>query len=83
MPILDDAVAWFVGRTVSRSDVGDHVAYLLEPVAVWVPEDDEEMLYLSDLDDLEPGQETPYRLYDRERGESARRYGLRFTLDVP
>lgn len=37
MPILDDAAAWFIGRTASRSDVGDYVAYLLEPVSVWAP----------------------------------------------
>ncbi|MGO9386374.1 MAG: flavin reductase family protein [Mycobacterium sp.] len=88
MPILDDALAWFIGRTVSRSDVGDHVVYLLEPVAVWAPESSEDVLYLSDLDfdvdDGDPGHETAHRLFDRERGDAARRYGVvRFTLDVP
>ncbi len=88
MPILDDALAWFIGRTVSRSDVGGHVVYLLEPVAVWAPESSEDVLYLSDLDfdvdDDDPGHETAHRLFDRERGDAARRYGVvRFTLDVP
>ncbi|BBX72768.1 oxidoreductase [Mycobacterium shinjukuense] len=83
MPILDDAVAWFVGRTASRSQVGDHVAYLLEPVAVWAPDCSEELLYLSDLDDLDPGHEPPQRVALYEPGEASRRYGLRFTLDVP
>ena len=32
MPILDDAVAWFVGKTLKRIDLGDHIGYLLEPV---------------------------------------------------
>jgi flavin reductase (DIM6/NTAB) family NADH-FMN oxidoreductase RutF len=83
MPILDDAAAWFVGRTVSRSEVGDHVAYLLEPLAAWAPESSDELLYLSDIDDFEPGHETPQRLYDGQRTEATRRYGVRFTLDLP
>ncbi|SON62605.1 4-hydroxyphenylacetate 3-monooxygenase reductase component [Mycobacterium simulans] len=90
MPILDDAVAWFVARTASRSDVGDYVAYLLEPVSVSAPESEEDLLYLSDLDfDVDdtddPGQEAAQqRFYNRERGEETRRYGgVRFTLDVP
>ncbi|VBA49146.1 flavin reductase family protein [Mycobacterium pseudokansasii] len=82
MPILDDAVAWFVGRTVSRSDVGDHVCYLLEPVSVWAPECSDELLYLSDIDDLDPGHEEPTRRF-YEPTEVTRRYGVRFTLDVP
>lgn len=83
MPILDESAAWFVGRTVSRSDVADHVAYLLEPVAVWAPENAEDLLYLSDIDDIEPGQEAPQRLYTGERTKAAQGYGMRFTLDVP
>ena len=86
MPILDDALAWFIGRTASRSDVGDHVVYLLEPVAVWAPESSEDVLYLSDLDfdvdDDDPGHDAPHRFFDRERGDATRRYGVvRFTLD--
>ncbi|MCV7197260.1 flavin reductase family protein [Mycobacterium angelicum] len=84
MPILDDALAWLLGRIASRSEVGDHVAYLLEPIAVWAPESSEDLLYLSDMDeDFEPGQEAPQRLYTNERAQEARRYGMRFTLDVP
>lgn len=84
MPILDDAAAWFVGRTVSRSPVGDHAAYLLEPVATWAPENADELLYLSDLDDeYEPGQEAPQRLYTGERPQAKPSYGMRFTLDAP
>jgi flavin reductase (DIM6/NTAB) family NADH-FMN oxidoreductase RutF len=80
MPILDDAIAWFVGRTAHWIEIGDHVAYLLEPVATWAPETDEDPLYLSDIDDLEPGQEEPKRLFDGAPGHVARRYGLRFTI---
>ncbi len=84
MPILDDAAAWFVGRTVSRSPVADHVAYLLDPVATWAPENADELLYLSDLDDeYDPGQEAPQRLYTGERTTATPKYGMRFTLDVP
>ncbi|WP_155763780.1 flavin reductase family protein [Mycobacterium asiaticum] len=83
MPILDDAAAWFVGRTLSRSEVADHVAYLLEPVAGWAPQSSEELLYLSDIDDVDPGQEAPPRLYSGDRSEATRKYGVRFTLDVP
>jgi flavin reductase (DIM6/NTAB) family NADH-FMN oxidoreductase RutF len=87
MPILDETVAWFVARTVSRSDVGDHVVYLLAPIAGWAPESEEDLLYLSDIefdvDDDDGGHEDPQRLYVRERGD-ARRYNVpRFTLDVP
>ena len=57
MPILDDAVAWFVGRTLDRIDVGDHVGYLLEPVGVWASESTGDLLFLSDVDDIEPGHE--------------------------
>ncbi|WP_316741680.1 flavin reductase family protein [Streptomyces sp. MK7] len=30
--VLDDAPAWFVGRIVLRTDGGDHVGFVLEPV---------------------------------------------------
>ncbi|GBE66354.1 oxidoreductase [Mycobacterium sp. MFM001] len=55
MPILDDAAAWFVGKTLDRIDVGDHVGYLLEPVASYAPERDEGLVSFSDVTDLEPG----------------------------
>jgi flavin reductase (DIM6/NTAB) family NADH-FMN oxidoreductase RutF len=85
MPILDDAIAWFVGRTVNWIDAGDHVAYLLEPVATWAPETSDDPLYLSDIDDiddLDGGHEVSQRLFDGAPGTDAtRRYGLRFTID--
>jgi flavin reductase (DIM6/NTAB) family NADH-FMN oxidoreductase RutF len=78
MPILDDSAAWFVGRTLNQMDFGDHVGYLLEPVATWAPESTEDLLYLSDFDDLEPGS----GLADCEPRDAPRRYGVvRFTLD--
>lgn len=33
-PVLDDVAGWFVGRVLERFDLGDHVGFLLEPVAV-------------------------------------------------
>lgn len=57
MPILDDAPAWFVGQTLRRIDLGDHMGYLLEPVAGYVAQDDAKLLSLSDVDDLEPGHD--------------------------
>ncbi|OSC35927.1 oxidoreductase [Mycobacterium decipiens] len=82
MPILDDAVAWFVGRMASWSEVGDHVAFLLEPVAVWAPEFSEDLLYLSDIDDLDLGHEPDGGIAGRKLRDEPRRYGVvRFTLD--
>jgi flavin reductase (DIM6/NTAB) family NADH-FMN oxidoreductase RutF len=57
MPILDDALAWFVGRTLERIDVGDHVGYLLEPVTVRASETSHDLLRLSHVDDIDPGHE--------------------------
>jgi flavin reductase (DIM6/NTAB) family NADH-FMN oxidoreductase RutF len=85
MPMLDDAIAWFVGRIVDRFDVGDHVAYLLEPVATWAPESADDPLYLSDLDDLDDddsgGEPDPAFFRGQPRVDVTRRYGLRFTID--
>lgn len=81
MPILDDAIAWFVGRTLGRIEMGDHVQYVLQPVATWAPESSDDPLYLSDLDDLDPGHEAPHRVFGSAPSDATRRYGLRFTLD--
>ncbi|OBG27637.1 flavin reductase family protein [Mycobacterium sp. 852002-51057_SCH5723018] len=80
MPILDEAIAWFVGRTAHWIDIGDHVAYIVEPVAGWVPESHDDVLYLSDLDDLEPGHEAAERFVLHKPSGEPRKYGLRFTL---
>lgn len=57
MPILDDAVAWFVGKTLSRLDVGDHMGYLLEPIAGYAPQRADNLVSFSDVLDMEPGHE--------------------------
>ena len=33
VPILEECPNWFVGRVLDRLDVGDHVGFLLEPIA--------------------------------------------------
>jgi len=57
MPILDDAVAWFVGKTLKRIDLGDHIGYLLEPVTGAAAERSDDLVSFSDVADLEPGHE--------------------------
>jgi flavin reductase (DIM6/NTAB) family NADH-FMN oxidoreductase RutF len=83
MPILDEAIAWFVGRTAHWIDIGDHVAYIVEPVAGWVPDSYDDVLYLSDLDEIEPGTEAPERFVLHKPAAEPRKYGLRFTLEGP
>lgn len=57
MPILDDAAAWFVGKTLERYDLGDHVGYLLEPVAGDAVDDVDDLVSFPDVADMEPGHE--------------------------
>lgn len=56
-PLLDDAAGWLVGTIVNRLVVGDHEAFVLEPVAVRFPEPLPPMLRYSDVRHLEPGHE--------------------------
>jgi flavin reductase (DIM6/NTAB) family NADH-FMN oxidoreductase RutF len=57
MPILDDAVAWFVGKTLKRFDLGDHLGYLLEPVTGDAVEGADDLISFRDVADMEPGHE--------------------------
>jgi flavin reductase (DIM6/NTAB) family NADH-FMN oxidoreductase RutF len=57
LPILADAAGWFVGAVLSRYDVGDHVGFLLEPVAGSAPDSLAQLVTFSDVCDLEPGHE--------------------------
>ncbi len=82
MPILGDAIAWFVGRTLGQIEMGDHVQYVLEPIATWASDGSDDPLYLSDLDDIDPGHEGSHRLFGSAPSDATRRYGVvRFTLD--
>ena len=54
--VLDDAPAWFVGRVVARTDGGDHVGFVLDPVATGGRGGaDGPLLRLADAVDIEPG----------------------------
>lgn len=53
-PVLEGVGRWFVGRVIDRIDTGDHVAFVLDPVAAaagpWGRQ-----LGLQDVRDLDPG----------------------------
>lgn len=53
-PILDDCGRWLVGRILERRPFGDHVGFLLEPVAAH-DEGHERPLLFSQVRDLSPG----------------------------
>ncbi|GGZ84677.1 flavin reductase family protein [Streptomyces echinoruber] len=54
--VLRDAAAWFVGRVVRRTDGGDHVGFVLEPVEVGGERrDGTPLLRLSDAVTIRPG----------------------------
>ena len=55
VPVLDDVAGWFVGRVIERLDTGDHLGFLLEPVAAEVF--DVPNLTFQDVKDLDPGHE--------------------------
>ena len=57
LPILDDAAGWFVGEVLDRFDLGDHVGFLLEPVAGHAPDKFDQLVTFADVRDLEPGHE--------------------------
>ncbi|MCJ0905891.1 flavin reductase family protein [Rhodococcus sp. ARC_M6] len=58
LPILEDAAAWFVGRIIERIDMGDHVAFLLDPETGFAPEELDDAITYSDVRGLEPGHQT-------------------------
>jgi flavin reductase (DIM6/NTAB) family NADH-FMN oxidoreductase RutF len=55
VPVLDGAVAWFIGRIIGRFDFGDHVGHLLDPVSGGSVKASPAAVTLHDADDLEPG----------------------------
>jgi flavin reductase (DIM6/NTAB) family NADH-FMN oxidoreductase RutF len=54
VPLLEECGRWFVGRILERQTVGDHVAFVLDPVAAG-DEDSGALLTFSDVKHLEPG----------------------------
>jgi flavin reductase (DIM6/NTAB) family NADH-FMN oxidoreductase RutF len=53
VPLLDGCTSYVVGRILEHRSLGDHVGFLLEPVAV--SGQDAEPLTLDDVDDVDPG----------------------------
>ncbi|MFC9328682.1 flavin reductase family protein [Kitasatospora sp. NPDC057015] len=55
VPLLTDVEAWFVGSVIDRADWGDHVGFLLEPVAGHAPAAEATPLALHDVTDIQAG----------------------------
>ncbi|MEU8888743.1 flavin reductase family protein [Streptomyces sp. NPDC048442] len=56
IPVLDAAPAWFVGRIEQRTDAGDHVGFLLDPVEHGAhTRPAAGTFHLSDASDISPG----------------------------
>lgn len=55
VPILDDAAAWFSGAILEQFNLGDHIAFLLEPEAGRAPENLTGLVSFADVHGLEPG----------------------------
>ncbi|SEA52268.1 MULTISPECIES: flavin reductase family protein [unclassified Mycobacterium] len=54
-PVLDSALAWFVGEIIARFDMGDHVGHLLAPVAGGASGAASRPVFFDDVKDLNPG----------------------------
>jgi flavin reductase (DIM6/NTAB) family NADH-FMN oxidoreductase RutF len=55
-PILDDCGRWFVSRILWRRELGDHVGFLLEPIAAHA-EGSARSLLFSQVRHLDPGHD--------------------------
>jgi flavin reductase (DIM6/NTAB) family NADH-FMN oxidoreductase RutF len=56
LPIIDDCGRWFVGTIVERMTLGDHVAFVLDPVAV-SDEGGGDRLSFGQVKHLDPGHD--------------------------
>jgi flavin reductase (DIM6/NTAB) family NADH-FMN oxidoreductase RutF len=54
-PILQSAMAWFVGKIVQRFEMGDHVGHLLMPVGGSTSDAESRPVFFADVKDLNPG----------------------------
>jgi flavin reductase (DIM6/NTAB) family NADH-FMN oxidoreductase RutF len=54
LPILQECRNWFVGRVLQRLDLGDHVGFLLDPIAAH-QEAGESYFMFDQAKDIEPG----------------------------
>jgi flavin reductase (DIM6/NTAB) family NADH-FMN oxidoreductase RutF len=57
VPILDDAIAWFTGKVLLRTNLGDHVGHLIEPDAGQCRDDLGDMLTFADVSDMDAGHD--------------------------
>jgi flavin reductase (DIM6/NTAB) family NADH-FMN oxidoreductase RutF len=53
LPILDACPSWFAGEVRARHDLGDHVGYVLEPIAAKFADGD--WVGVHDASEIEPG----------------------------
>jgi flavin reductase (DIM6/NTAB) family NADH-FMN oxidoreductase RutF len=58
IPVLHASAAWFSGRTLARFDLGDHVAFQLEPGPGEAGKSLDELVTFQDVRDLSPGHES-------------------------
>ena len=57
VPILDEVPRWFAGRITERLDSGDHVAFMLEPIAGSVKSGQGTTLGFQAVKHLQPGRD--------------------------
>jgi flavin reductase (DIM6/NTAB) family NADH-FMN oxidoreductase RutF len=55
MPVLDSCAGWLVGQVLERYDVGDHVGFLLEPVAAGTVDGSTALMTIHRMPPIEPG----------------------------
>jgi flavin reductase (DIM6/NTAB) family NADH-FMN oxidoreductase RutF len=56
VPILDECGRWFVGTILEQRPFGDHVGFLLEPIAAQNQGSEQSLLY-HQVKDLDPGHQ--------------------------
>ncbi len=57
LPILEECPRWFVGQILNRQPLGDHAAFLLEPIAANSDGDGRDNLAFDQVKILEPGHD--------------------------
>ena len=57
VPVLDEVPRWFAGRITERLDSGDHIAFMLEPIAGSISSGDLPQLGFQAVKHLQPGHE--------------------------
>jgi len=55
LPILTDAAAWFYGRILLQNPLGDHVAFLIEPIGGGVEPAESPVLTFAEVSEFDAG----------------------------